>query len=337
MTTHGAPTANQISGNKSMKGRSSMRASGFVGLIALVIGSAVGVTTVFGASNPSGRKDIGAAAKPSARVLEKFDANRNGTLDVAERETLKKDIVQRLQRLQGRSTEGYDKNGNGVLESAERQVLNQERKAQRARIHARALAIHDVNKNGVLDPSERQTMRERRKVFLQKTRTQALTRFDKNKNGTLDASERAEIQKVAAASKARALQAYDTNHDGRVDELERPGLSAASAAPAALAIAPTDEARLSSLRVLPVGGKNAGQGFNVDFALGRPTSVTIRIFDVKGRLVRTLASREAMRQGSNTIRWDARSQQGSPVSNGVYWIRVEAFGTKATQKVAVVR
>lgn len=313
-----------------------MRTLGFGVTFALLVISGVGVPAVLGEPVPSSHKGILGSGKTSPRVLERFDANHNGVLDPDEREALKESVLSRFQQLQNRSAKAYDANGNGVVEPAERKAMMEDRAARRARVHARALTIHDVNKNGVLDPAERQTMRERRTAFLNKIRVQELARFDKNRNGTLDAPERAELYEVAEASKAKALQTYDINHDGRVSESERPGSTASAARASASANAPLDNPTLSSLRVLPVG-KSAAQGVSIEFALGRPTKVTVRVFDVAGRLVRMVASGETMRRGMNSIRWDTLGQNGSPVSNGIYWVRVEAFGTKAVHKLAIVR
>ena len=50
---------------------------------------------------------------------------------------------------------------------------------------------------------------------------------------------------------------------------------------------------------------------------------SLRIFDVRGRIVRTLGNRQTLpRVGA--VRWDHHADDGGPVPAGVYWVRLEA-------------
>jgi len=74
----------------------------------------------------------------------------------------------------------------------------------------------------------------------------------------------------------------------------------------------------------------------VPYTLAEAGSVQIEIYDLLGRRVRQLvdATRPA---GRYTARWDARSDRGRPVANGVYFLRMRAGGQTTVQKVVVLR
>ena len=64
--------------------------------------------------------------------------------------------------------------------------------------------------------------------------------------------------------------------------------------------------------------------------------VTLRIYDVGGRLVRTLLdSVEA--PGSKTVNWDGRSNSGQQVATGVYFYRMTAPGFERTRKMVMMK
>ncbi len=72
-----------------------------------------------------------------------------------------------------------------------------------------------------------------------------------------------------------------------------------------------------------------------------PDTVTIKIYSINGRLLRTLVDASANR-GSNETRWDGRDETGMRCANGVYLYRVIAYtedGSRIEQvgKLAILR
>ncbi|HYJ33387.1 MAG TPA: FlgD immunoglobulin-like domain containing protein [Candidatus Binatia bacterium] len=64
--------------------------------------------------------------------------------------------------------------------------------------------------------------------------------------------------------------------------------------------------------------------------------VVARVWDARGRLVRTLADGAAA--GARfTLRWDGSDAAGRPAASGVYWITVESGGERATTRVVYLR
>lgn len=72
------------------------------------------------------------------------------------------------------------------------------------------------------------------------------------------------------------------------------------------------------------------------FEMREKGAVTIRIYDVAGRLVRTLV--DGMREaGPNTVTWEGKNDAGSSVASGVYFYRMEAKDFIRTRKIVLLR
>jgi len=74
--------------------------------------------------------------------------------------------------------------------------------------------------------------------------------------------------------------------------------------------------------------------FAVD--LPRPIRTEARIYDVAGRLVRTL-SEGTLPAGHQTLHWDGRGQDGSRVGTGLYFLRVRIEDRKLESHVVMIR
>jgi subtilisin family serine protease len=72
------------------------------------------------------------------------------------------------------------------------------------------------------------------------------------------------------------------------------------------------------------------------FRTARPGRVLVRVFDVRGALVRTLDDREAA-AGEQRARWDGRDESGTRAATGIYLFRIETPEGVATRKVAFLR
>ena len=72
------------------------------------------------------------------------------------------------------------------------------------------------------------------------------------------------------------------------------------------------------------------------FDIPKDVDVRLEVFDVRGRLVRSLVDR-ALPAGRYDIGWDGRDSQGRRVASGVYYYRIEAGQWSATKSMVVVR
>ena len=69
------------------------------------------------------------------------------------------------------------------------------------------------------------------------------------------------------------------------------------------------------------------------YSLPARASVDLRIFDVAGRLVRTLSPAAPQDAGRHEVRWDGTATGGRRVASGVYFARVSALGQSATRRL----
>lgn len=86
---------------------------------------------------------------------------------------------------------------------------------------------------------------------------------------------------------------------------------------------------------------NAPNPFNpltaISFAVGRePAHARIRIYDLQGRLVRTLVD-EVVQPGIRTATWSGRTESGGAAASGVYFYRLEVAGEVFNRKMLLVK
>lgn len=74
----------------------------------------------------------------------------------------------------------------------------------------------------------------------------------------------------------------------------------------------------------------------INYQLPKPASTVLRIYDMSGRLVRTLVDDEK-EPGSHTVTWDGKGENGLPVATGVYFCRLSAGELSAMKKLVVLR
>ena len=77
----------------------------------------------------------------------------------------------------------------------------------------------------------------------------------------------------------------------------------------------------------------------IPYQLAKPTNVTLTIYAVDGRVIRTLAlghQPAGMYHSKNrAVYWDGRNEQGEPVASGVYFYTLEAGDFSATRKMLI--
>jgi hypothetical protein len=114
------------------------------------------------------------------------------------------------------------------------------------------------------------------------------------------------------------------------------GVAALSAEPLALAApeaggAPPAALSLSANRPNPFRAETT-----IEYALPRATDVRLVIYDVRGRVVRTLVD-GAQSAGLQRTSWDGRDESGIMAAAGTYVYRLEADGQMLTRKLSVLR
>jgi hypothetical protein len=74
----------------------------------------------------------------------------------------------------------------------------------------------------------------------------------------------------------------------------------------------------------------------VEFALDRDVQASLRVYDVQGRLVRTLLD-SYLAGGRRSVTWDGKDNGGSSVASGVYFLRLQAGGKYLTRTVNLLK
>ena len=69
---------------------------------------------------------------------------------------------------------------------------------------------------------------------------------------------------------------------------------------------------------------------------GEQHHTMLRIYDVKGVLVRTLVD-EARSSGQHIVVWNGRDESGRMAAAGVYFYTLEAAGKRDTQKMVLLK
>jgi hypothetical protein len=75
---------------------------------------------------------------------------------------------------------------------------------------------------------------------------------------------------------------------------------------------------------------------SIGFGMAKRTHVSIEIYDLLGRRVRTIVD-EPLEPGTHVRRWDGRTDEGLEVASGIYFYRMVAGDFRDTKKVVVLR
>lgn len=89
----------------------------------------------------------------------------------------------------------------------------------------------------------------------------------------------------------------------------------------------------SDLSVTP---NPSGGGVMIQFAVPVAGIASVDVFDAQGRLIRKVLRKQLV-AGAARIAWDGRSQSGSEVAAGVYFVRVKTATTRRFSRVTLLR
>ncbi len=102
-------------------------------------------------------------------------------------------------------------------------------------------------------------------------------------------------------------------------------------------ISDLDEQRLPTQITLAQNYPNPfNPATNIGFRISDFGFVTLDIYDVSGKRVKTLVSENRL-PGNYTEQWDGTNQLGQQVGSGVYFYRIESAGYAITQKMLLTR
>lgn len=97
---------------------------------------------------------------------------------------------------------------------------------------------------------------------------------------------------------------------------------------------PTDGANLSGLKAYP---NPLNPKADISFELKTRSRVQLRVYDVAGKLVRTLVAGDVMNPGTCTVSWNGKDDRGSPVASGTYIYRLQAGDSEGSNRMTLIR
>ena len=80
-----------------------------------------------------------------------------------------------------------------------------------------------------------------------------------------------------------------------------------------------------------------GDPYRLRFNLAQSGRVLVRLYDITGRLVRTLHDADTASGFENEIEWDGNNSDGRQVAPGIYLIRFESGNFTDTRKIVVLK
>lgn len=75
----------------------------------------------------------------------------------------------------------------------------------------------------------------------------------------------------------------------------------------------------------------------IQVSLNRPATLVINIYDLQGKLVRTLSNSQNSSPGSYQLNWDGRDQVGMAAPSGAYFYRLQTATFSETKRLLLVR
>jgi len=163
-----------------------------------------------------------------AKILEKFDANKDGKLDETERAEARKAMAERAragaQDRRENILEKFDENKDGKLDEAERAKAKAAFLAkidEPGPLHEMMLRRFDEDKDGKLSDAEKAKAVaefEKRHEEMRARREEVLKEFDKDGDGKLNEEER---KAAGEAMRKKLIEKFDKDGDGKLSEEER--------------------------------------------------------------------------------------------------------------------
>ncbi|MFO7659775.1 MAG: carboxypeptidase regulatory-like domain-containing protein, partial [Candidatus Cloacimonadaceae bacterium] len=74
----------------------------------------------------------------------------------------------------------------------------------------------------------------------------------------------------------------------------------------------------------------------ISLALAKDSNVTVKIYNVKGQVIKNLLDSK-VKAGSHTLQWDGTDDNGSPVSSGIYMVKLQGEGFATSRKMTLMK
>jgi hypothetical protein len=142
---------------------------------------------------------------------------------------------------------------------------------------------------------------------------------------------------IASDAGTHTVVIGDVNGDGRPDVVagnDNAGTVSVLVSTTPFVSAP-ESPRTVAFALGPIAPNPSRQGARISFALPRQTTVRLRVLDIQGREVATLAD-GVYPAGRHDVLWGG-ARQGRLVTSGLYFVRYDAGGASFVQRLVVTR
>jgi len=78
-------------------------------------------------------------------------------------------------------------------------------------------------------------------------------------------------------------------------------------------------------------------GTTIDYRITATSHVSLRVYDVSGRLVKTLVDQVQSPQDGYSVSWDGRNNAGQTLPSGIYFYRIVTSNFQQTRKIALLK
>lgn len=75
----------------------------------------------------------------------------------------------------------------------------------------------------------------------------------------------------------------------------------------------------------------------IQFVLTQNSEVTVKVFNILGREIKTLVENKAMSAGQYVAEWDGKDKNGNVVPSGIYLYQVQAGNSVLTKKMSLLK
>jgi hypothetical protein len=110
---------------------------------------------------------------------------------------------------------------------------------------------------------------------------------------------------------------------------------ATAGAPLAVGVDPLPRA-VGAVALAPASPNPSAEGMSLTFSLPRAGAARLALYDVRGRLVRSLFDGPAV-AGETRVTWDGRDGAHASAAPGMYYARLTSLGEERTEKVVRLR
>jgi flagellar hook assembly protein FlgD len=75
----------------------------------------------------------------------------------------------------------------------------------------------------------------------------------------------------------------------------------------------------------------------IQFCLPRPAIVSLDIYNISGKLVKTLLGENVCQAGSHYVKWDGKNDAGFDVSSGTFFCQMMTNGFFKMKKILLIK